>query len=224
MDVVSARWEQLSIVDMRPISGYQFLWLKVKVTNGLAQDLIIVPMEFSVVGEDDTEYNATDDDSLGAIPPGSSATFNISVEAPWGSVPKTVQFSYGNGVFTDDAPTPSAIVPDVVFSNITYTRNDTDSSGLNQTPFGFQVLHVSFSLKNQWTKAFDTLITSFTIVDASNNHIDAHIKNGTDSVSSGETMHFSIDFLVSASYIPKVIKYDMESFSGPYGSANNWYP
>lgn len=223
MDVVSARWEQLSIVELRPIAGYQFLWLKVKITNGLAQNLIIVPMTFGVVGDDGTRYNATDDDSQGTILPGSSATFNISVEVPWDFVPKTVKFSYGNDVFTENAPSPSAMVADVVFSNVTYTRNDTDSSGLNQTPFGFQVLHVSFFLENQWTKAIDTLIASFAIVDAGNNQIDAHLKNGTDSIIPGERSHFTIDFLVSASYIPKVIKYSMEPLSGPYGSVNNWY-
>jgi len=211
MDAISAKWEQLSIVDARPAAGYQFIWLKVKVTNGLDDGLIITPVAFRVEGVNGAKYNATDYDledsiPLGIVPSGASATFYISLEAPSGWVPKTVQYTYGKDVFTDNAPSPSAMVPDIVFSNITTTRNDT-------------LFNISFDLKNQWTETINTDSSTFTIVDAYNNVTLVNLINGTASVSSGDTAHFSINFEVSASYVPKVVRYDMGAF-GPYGSKN----
>jgi len=210
MDAVSAKWEQLSIMGARPGAGNQSLWLKVKITNGLDDGLIIAPMAFSVEGVDGAKYNATDYDlediiPIGIIPSGASATFNISLEAPSGWVPKTVRYAYGKDVFTDNAPSPAAMILDIVFSNITTTRNDT-------------VLHLSFDLKNQWTKAIDTHDPYFTIVNATNVPLNnGTVNNGPDSVNPGATAHFTIDFEVSASYVPKAVSYDMGLF-GPYGS------
>lgn len=216
IDAISGKWEQLSIMDARPIKeGYQFLWLKVKVTNGLDEDLIIAPVAFSVSGADGTKYNASDDDSQGIIPSGVSATFNLSIEAPYVLVPTTIAYTIGKEVFTDKAPSISAMVLDIVFSNIITTRNYTDSSGQNRSPE--QVLHASFDLKNQWTKTIDTNNVTFTIVNATNEDYEGNLTTFIDTVSPGETVHFTIEFIIPYSYTPKNIRYDMGAFA-PYGS------
>jgi len=217
MDVLSAKWEQLSVADKQPSAGNLYLWLKVNVTNGLEDDMIMAPMAFSVEGVDGTKHNATDDDSSGFIDPDSSATFNISVELPTGWVPRKVTFTYVNKVITDSVPAPSAMVPDIAFSNIESFRNSTDSTGHSQAPK--DVLHVSLDLKNQWTKDVDTIADTFTLVDASNNAITVHIKTGPDMISVGSTGHLTLEFVISATFVPSAIEYDMGQF-GPYGSVD----
>jgi len=217
MDALSMRWEQLSIPDAQPSAGSLYLWLKVKVTNGLDLDLIIAPVAFSVEGTDGIKRNATDDDSGGIISSGTSATFNVSLEAPSSWIPKTVRYSCFNEIFTDSAPAPSAMVPDIAFSNVTTQRNSTDSAGQSHSPE--EVLHVTFDLKNQWTKTIDTYASLFTVVNASGGAVTVDIKTGPDTVSAGATGQFTLEFFISTSFDPVTLKYDMGQF-GPYGSTS----
>jgi hypothetical protein len=217
MDALSARWEQLSIIDARPSTGSLYLWLTVKVTNGLDEDLLIFPTSFGVEGTNGVQRNATDDDSPGMIAPNKDATFNLSVEAPASWIPKSVHYSCYNEVFTDTVPSPTAMVPDIAFNNISVSRSSTDSAGLSHSPQ--EVLNITFDMKNQWTKSIDTYATLFNVVNATGGSVSVYIETGPDAVSAGATGHFRLEFLVSTSFDPSTLKYDMGDF-GPYGSTS----
>jgi len=214
MDTISAQWEELDLIDQPPAAGKQILWVKVRITNLLEEPFLIVSYEFSAEGGDGTRCVATEDDSQGTIDPGDQATFTMSIQVPLAWAPKQMVYEYSGGEVTSTISTPSPLVHDLAFSGVSSSLNSTDYN--NQSYSTQQVLHVSLSLKNQWTKKVVTAGIYFTAYDAGGAHYDNHFKSGPDELQPGVTGSFDLEFLVPLSFNPDRIEFDMPV--GPYGS------
>jgi len=215
IDVLSAKWEQLSLADTPPTYGMQYLWIKLKLTNGLEDQLPIVPVAFSAEGNDGLKFNATDDDSSGALNPGANETFDLSFEVPTSWYPKKAFFTILKQSTSDTIPSPALLVPDVVLSNSTWFKNSTDSN--NQTYAGQQVLHLTFDFANQWKEDIVTDMTYFSVKDSGGVSKVAAIMTGQTTVQQNATDHFTLEFVVPNGYIPKTLYFQSIS-QGPYAS------
>lgn len=215
MTTLSAKWEELSLTNLPPTTGDQFLWVQVKVKNLEEMPFDIVAMEFAAEGGDGVRFNATEDDSAGTIDPGAQATFNLSIEvssSTW--APKEMAYNYSGGAVTSLISTPTPLVHDIVFSGVTYVLNSTDNA--NQTHTTDQVLHVTFGLKNQWTSVLLTYNVYFAAKDVGGASYIADFKSGPDSLQPGATGSYDLEFLVSLTFNPGSIAFQMPM--GPYGS------
>jgi hypothetical protein len=216
MTTLSAKWEELSLMDQSPGPYHQFLWVEVKVKNVDDHTFDIISYEFAAEGGDGSRFNATEDDSSGSIGPEGQEIFNLSIEVPFTWAPKEMVYNYSGEELTSAISTPTPLVPDIVFSGMIHTLNDTDYT--NTTYTSELVLHASFNLKNQWTDDLSTFMDSFTAKDAGGTSYDCFYKSGPDSIQPGVTGSFDLEFLVPLSFTTGEIRFEMTL--GPYGSTS----
>lgn len=214
ISVLSAKWEELSLEDIAPEQGKQYLWTEVKLTNKLDDLLPIVAVAFSAQGNDGSKFNATDSDFLGEVAAGASKTFNLSFKVPITWYPSKVYFTLLRQSTSTTVPSPSLLVHDALITITSHDTNSTDEN--NQSYTGSQVFHLWFDLKNQWTGNILTDIIYFNITDVAGTSVSVLLKDGPSVVQPNVTAHFELDFLVTMGYVPKTLHFAMQP--GPYAN------
>lgn len=214
ISVLSAKWEELSLEDIAPEPGMQYLWTEVNLTNGLDDPLPIIAIAFSAQGNDGSKFNATDADFSGEINPGATDSFNLSFKVPTSWYPKKAFLTLLKQSTSATIPSPALLVPDISITITDHKTNKTDQNNQNYT--NNNVFHLWFDFKNQWTENTLTDATHFNITDVAGTSVPVLLMTGQTTVQPNATAHFALDFLVPLGYVPKTLNFAMQP--GPYAN------